>query len=82
MPGFSKLNFKLIGHLIGLLFLVNGGFIFLSTVVSFLYHDGVGWQMFQSGAVALALGGLVMVLTRNHRKEIQKKEGYIIVRVF
>jgi len=79
MPGFSKLNFKLIGHLIGLLFLVNGGFILLSTVVSFAYDDGAGWQMLQSGAVAILLGGVVMVLTRNHRKEIQKKEGYIIV---
>ncbi|NBT87105.1 MAG: TrkH family potassium uptake protein, partial [Flavobacteriaceae bacterium] len=67
MPGFSKLNFKLIGHLIGLLFLVNGGFILLSTFVSFAYDDGAGWQMLQSGAVAILLGGVVMVLTRNHR---------------
>ena len=63
----------------GLLFVVNGGFMLLSAIVSWYYSDGVLAQMIYSGSVALGLGGVVMVLTKNHRKEIQKREGYIIV---
>ncbi len=79
MSGLSKINMKLIGHLIGLLIVVNGGFMFLATLVSFLYEDGVQWQMLQASILAVIFGVIVMVFTRNHRKEIQKKEGYIIV---
>lgn len=79
MSGLSKINMKLIGHLIGLLFVVNGGFMFLAALVSFLYEDGVQWQMLQASILAVISGVIVMVFTRNHRKEIQKKEGYIIV---
>ncbi len=81
MSGLSQLNFKLIGHLIGLLFLVNGGFIFLSTGVSYLSGDAIVGQMLKAGLLAVALGVCIMLLTRNHRKELQKKEGYIIVAV-
>ena len=79
MSGLSKINLRLISHLIGLLFVVNGGFMILAAVVSYLYGDGVFWQMFQASILALVLGVVVMISTRNHRKEIQKKEGYIIV---
>ncbi|MCG2431114.1 TrkH family potassium uptake protein [Aequorivita xiaoshiensis] len=79
MNSLTKLNFKIIAHLMGLLFVVNGGFMFLSAIVSWHYSDGVLAQMIYSGSVALGLGGVVMLLTKNHRKEIQKREGYIIV---
>ena len=79
MPALSKINGRLIGHLIGLLFVVNGGFMFLATAVSYLYEDGVAWQMLQASVLAVIFGVVVMIITRNHRKEIQKKEGYIIV---
>lgn len=79
MSGLSKINLRLISHLIGLLFVVNGGFMILAAVVSYFYGDGVFWQMFQASILAVVLGVVVMILTRNHRKEIQKKEGYIIV---
>ena len=79
MNPLSKLNFKIIAHLMGLLFVVNGGFMLLSATVSWYYKDGVLNQMLFAGSVALGLGGLIMLLTKNHRKEIQKREGYIIV---
>lgn len=63
----------------GLLFVVNGGFMLLSATVSWYYKDGVLNQMLFAGSVALGLGGLIMLLTKNYRKEIQKREGYIIV---
>lgn len=79
MSSFSSINFRIISHLMGLLFVVNGGFMLLSTLVSWIYQDGVALQIFTASAVAMILGGIIMFISRNHRKEIQKKEGYIIV---
>lgn len=63
----------------GLLLMVNGGFMLLSSLVSWYYKDGVFNEMLMAGLVALGVGALIMVFTKNHRKEIQKREGYIIV---
>tara|TARA_R110002072_G_scaffold59514_4_gene151773 strand:+ start:19582 stop:21087 length:1506 start_codon:yes stop_codon:yes gene_type:complete len=79
MGSFTKLNYKIISHLMGLLLVVNGGFILLASIVSFIYADGVGREMLFAGLVALAIGGSIMFATKNHRKEIKKREGYIIV---
>jgi len=79
MSTFSKLNYKIISHLMGLLLAVNGGFMLLACIVSFYYKDGVGLQVLAAGLTALAIGGFIMLITRKHRKEIQKREGYIIV---
>lgn len=79
MSVFSKINFRIIFHLMGLLFMVNGGFMLLSALVSLLYEDGVFTQMVFASMVAIFAGGIIMLATRKHRKEIQKKEGYIVV---
>ena len=73
MSGLSKINLKLIGHLIGLLFCVNGGFMLVATLFSYFYQDGVFNEMLKSSALAVSLGVLIMWITRNHCKEIQKK---------
>lgn len=75
----SKINYKIISHLMGLLLVVNGGFMLLSTLVSLYYKDGVVSEMFMASIIVLGIGGGVMLSTRNHRKEIQKREGYIVV---
>ncbi|MBE9489252.1 MAG: TrkH family potassium uptake protein, partial [Bacteroidetes bacterium] len=74
-----KLNYKIIFHLFGLLFLFNGGFMMLSTLVSFLYEDGVTLPLFMSGITVVLIGFITMVFTRNHNKEMNKREGYIVV---
>ncbi len=51
----------------------------LSSIVSWYYEDGVLKEMLLAGTVALGVGAIIMALTRKHRKEIQKREGYIIV---
>lgn len=79
MSSFSRLNFRVILHLLGLLLLVNAGFILLSGLISLIYDDGVSGSMFLAGLTVLALGGLSMFLSRNHKKEINKREGYLIV---
>lgn len=79
MNTLSKINYKIISHLMGLLFVVNGGFMMVSAGVSWYYRDGVLDKILTAGLVALGAGGLIMFLTRNHKKEVQKREGYIIV---
>lgn len=74
-----KLNYKIIFHFFGLLLLFNGGFMLLATGISFIYQDGITLKLFLSSLVTLLLGGSVMVNTRNHRKEMNKREGYIVV---
>lgn len=79
MRAIASLNYKIIFHLLGLLLLVNGGFMLVSALISYLYNDGVVLEMLLAGSTTLILGGTVMLTTRNHRKEIQKRDGYIIV---
>ncbi|MEH6681860.1 MAG: potassium transporter TrkG [Sediminicola sp.] len=72
-------NYKIVVHLMGLLLLCNGFFMLLSTVVSLLYSDGVTMEIFMAAIVTMLVGILSMFYTRNHKKEVKRKEGYIIV---
>ncbi|WP_323786875.1 TrkH family potassium uptake protein [Psychroserpens sp.] len=74
-----KLNFKIIFHFFGLLLLFNGGFMLLAALVSFIYKDGVTTQILLSGILVLIAGGISMLATKDHRKELNKREGYLVV---
>jgi trk system potassium uptake protein TrkH len=74
-----KLNYKIIFHFLGLLLLFNGGFMLLSTLISLIYKDGVTLQLFLAGILTLIAGLISMLLTRRHNKEMNKREGYIVV---
>jgi len=74
-----KLNYKIIFHFLGLLLLFNGGFMLLASLVSYAYSDGVTFQIFIAGILTLVAGVIAMLLTRNHKKIMNKREGYIVV---
>ncbi|MFK7782520.1 TrkH family potassium uptake protein [Psychroserpens sp.] len=74
-----KLNFKIIFHFFGLLLLFNGGFMLLAALMSFIYKDGVTTEILLSGLFVVIIGGILMVTTKNHRKELNKREGYLVV---
>ena len=74
-----KLNYKIIFHFFGLLLLFNGGFILIATLISLIYKDGVTLQLFLAGLVTLLIGAIAMYRTKDHRKEMNKREGYIVV---
>lgn len=52
----------------------------LSAIVGYIY-DGVdsALSISSAGLLTVFVGTLLMFLTRDHKKEIQKKEGYIVV---
>lgn len=74
-----KQNFKIVIHFFGLLLLFNGGFMLLSAFVSFCYNDGVTLPLLWSGFLVLFFGLITMLVTKNHIKEMNKREGYIVV---
>ncbi len=75
----KKLNSKIILHIMGLLLLFNGGFMLTAALISLLYKDGVTTEITLAGAVSIAIGAIVMLATKNHKKELKAREGYIVV---
>lgn len=74
-----RLNGKIILHLMGLLLVCNGGFMLLAALVSFLYKDGVTQDIALAAVVTMLVGTMAMFYTRGHKKEVKRREGYIIV---
>lgn len=75
----KRLNIKIIFHLMGLLMLCNGVFMLLAAMVSAFYKDGVTLEMSFAGITTTLIGVLFMFATKDHKKEIKKREGYIVV---
>ncbi|MDB9713697.1 TrkH family potassium uptake protein [Flavobacteriaceae bacterium] len=74
-----RLNGKIIMHLMGLLLLCNGAFMLVAASVSGLYKDGVTIEITMAAIVTMLVGLVAMFFTRDHKKEVKPKEGYIIV---
>src|SRR5690606_28292723 len=59
--------------------LCNGFFMVLATVVSGIYRDGATLNIALAATVTMLIGRWSMYYTRLHKKEVQRREGYIIV---
>ena len=75
----NKINSQIIIHLMGVLLLFNGIFMFLSAFVSIITDDGVILEISLAALTVTFFGSILMLVTKNHSKKIQKKDGYIIV---
>ena len=51
----------------------------LSTLVSVLTEDGKSLELTLSALLTLLVGIILMLISRNHTKQINKREGYLIV---
>ncbi|WP_291867771.1 potassium transporter TrkG [Maribacter sp.] len=74
-----RLNSKIIFHLMGVLLLFNGLFMLIAAVVSGIYKDGATLGISLASIASMFLGAFFMYYTRDHKKEVKRKEGYIIV---
>ncbi|KKM51445.1 hypothetical protein LCGC14_1555470 [marine sediment metagenome] len=63
----------------GLLVLCNGGFMLLAALVSGIYDDGATLSISLAAIVTMFVGISAMFFTKGHKKEVKRKEGYIIV---
>lgn len=59
--------------------LFNGLFMLIAALVSGVYDDGVTFDIALASITTMFIGVSSMYFTRNHKKEVQRKEGYIIV---
>ena len=74
-----NINLKIIFYFLGFLLIINGAFMFLSSLVSYYYRDGVTNDLLISGFAVCLLGLILLLLNKNHDKQINKREGYLIV---
>ncbi len=73
------LNTRIIVHIMGLLLLCNGSFMLIAAFVSGIYKDGVTLDITLAAIVTMLFGVMAMFYTRGHKKEVKRKEGYIVV---
>lgn len=75
-----RFNLKVIGDILGILLLINGGFMALCLPISLYYGEHDWIAISTSSAITLGSGALLRYLTRNKKsKELKKKDGYLIV---
>ena len=75
----NRINFQIIFYFMGILLLFNGGFMFLSALVSIILKDGITINLLSAGSIVFIFGLLLMLFIKNHEKHIHKREGYLIV---
>ena len=53
----------------------------IAAIVSWAYDDGVTLNMLLAGISTLIIGVTMMFITREHDKELNKRDGYIVVAI-
>ena len=75
-----RLNLKAILSILGLLLILNGGFMLLCLPVSIYYQDGQWYALLVSGVITTTIGGLLYLLTKNQTNGgLSKRDGYLVV---
>lgn len=75
------LNFKFIIRILGFLLVVESVAMLIACMVAVLYNGSDIQALFLSTLICSLTGLLILAFTRNARKEIGKREGFIIVTV-
>src|SRR5690606_27271200 len=73
------MNVKIIFRVLGLLLLIEGVAMLLALGVSIIYREYDQSAFLISSGINILLGGIIFFLTRNAKRDIGRREGYIIV---
>jgi len=73
----KQLNIKIIISFLGLTSMLNG--LFMLFAVPLNHNEPEQWGILQAGLTTLLIGFLLWFFNRNAKKNLQKKEGYLIV---
>ena len=57
----------------------NGSFMFLASILSYAYSDGITDSLIVSGIIVLLIGAFCTIYNRNFEKNLNKREGYVVV---
>ena len=75
-----RLNLKIIASLLGILLIINGGFMLLCLPVSLIYREGGVLPLVISGSVSALIGLALWLSTRKSVDDnLGKRDGYLIV---
>jgi trk system potassium uptake protein TrkH len=75
-----KFNLKAIISILGLLLILNGGFMLLCLPVSIYYDDGLWYALLLSGVITLLIGFFAYIFTKNQGNSgLKKRDGYLVV---
>lgn len=73
-------NYKVIGNILGILLIINGGFMLLCLGVSLYYDESESISLAISSAITLLSGFILWLAThKKTTKDLRKKDGYLIV---
>ncbi len=75
-----NLGLRVVTHVLGLLLMLNGAFMWMCLPATFYYHTADLWPILISGAVTLGIGFAAWALNRPKEKpNIKKREAFLIV---
>jgi trk system potassium uptake protein TrkH len=75
----KKLNIKIILQMMGILLLFNGAFMLFSALISWYFEDGAFYGILYAGITTILAGALLQLSTKGFKKQIKKREGYLVV---
>ncbi|MGY0407473.1 MAG: TrkH family potassium uptake protein [Polaribacter sp.] len=75
----ETLNTKIIYRFLGITAILNGLFMFIAVPFSIYHHEPEKWGILNAGIITVFIGVLLYFSNKPKNKNIQKKEGYLIV---
>ncbi len=77
--GKGNINFKIIFRILGSLLFIESFFLLLSLIVSLFYNEGDTYSFLYTLIIAVSIGLISRIFTKNSSTNIGKREGFIIV---
>jgi len=75
----KQFNIKIIISFLGLTSMLNGLFMLIAVPFSIYHNEPEKWGILQAGIVTILLGFLLWFFNKDAKKNLGKKEGYLIV---
>lgn len=75
----KQLNLKIIISILGLTSMMNGLFMLIAVPFSVYHNEPEQWGILTAGITTISLGFLLWIFNRKAKKNLGKKEGYMIV---
>ena len=72
-------NWKFVFYVMSVLMIVESFFLIVSAIVALLYGEGDFIFFVQSAGISFVSGGLVYLFTQNCKKDIGKREAFLVV---
>ena len=75
----ENLNFKIIYRFLGITAILNGLFMWLAVPFSLYFKEDQAFGILNAGIITITIGSLLFFFNKPNSKNIQAKEGYLIV---